>query len=118
MEDKKPKSGMALMIGMGKPDADEKMPDTPDEPEDQGEDKNYSITPPDGFEPPDDVQGSDQFDATIRCHMEDGMIVIDSINGIKTKEGDESEGQETDPDTSPPQQSLDQAMEAQKSYRG
>lgn len=130
--DKKPK-GMMLMIGMdhGKPKDsmpsksmpdDEPMPESGhDDEDDQPMAKNYDIDVPDGFEPPDDVQEGDQFDATVRCHMEDGKLCIDSINGIKTDGSDKTEGSETDKGTAPPEQkqpqSLDDAMKAQSSYK-
>ncbi len=110
------------MLGVSKPAAptdDEKMPegDMPSEgsPEDETEDKKWSIDMPPGFEPPDDAQEGDQFDITCRAHVEGDKLCIDSVNGIKTEEGAEEEGDSTDEATQP--QSMDDAMSAHKNAR-
>lgn len=140
-KEKKDPKGMALMIGVGmKPKKDDMPSAAPDDeempsseepmegsPEDMKEDKNWQIDVPEGFEPPDDVQGMDQFDITCRAHMEKDengtpKLCIDSVNGIKTEEGKEdNEGDEADESTAPPEQkspqTLDDAMKAHSSSR-
>lgn len=128
MDDKKPKGGMAIMIGIGKPkDAppadDEQMPEGGEPDGDEG--GEYKIPLPEGFQAPDDKQDGEPFDATIRCYTEGGQLCITSINGVKTKEGEDTEGEETDEKTLSDQsdqmpetpQSLDQAVAMQKKHK-
>lgn len=110
------------MIGMGKPpspppgDNEAMPPGGPDDEDTEAAGKNYEIDAPDGFQPPDDVQEGDEFDATIRGHMENGgkTLCIDSVNGIKTGDSEQNEGDETDKAAAPPEQSMDEAMMAQR----
>lgn len=126
-DDKKSPPGLMLMMGMGDKDKGEGSPT------DEAQDKNpFSLPMPRGFEPPSDTQGEEQFNITCRVHMDGDMIVVDSINGIKTDEG--SEGEEMDSESEPESsdaleeetpddsnavpKTLDDAVKKQYKYKG
>jgi len=80
-----------MILGMG----DKPKGDSMDE---SGE--NY-ITPPQGFEPPDDAKDGQSFDITVRCHMEGDKICPESINGMPMdSKGDSDDAGGTEEDDS------------------
>lgn len=106
--DTKKKSGLAILIGMGKPKdkaaegGDEQVDSMPpaiqSTESEQSEQQGQYITPPKGFQPPDDKQTGQSFSGTFRAHMDDdGNLCFDAINDIPMHdEGAETEEQEAE----------------------
>lgn len=100
--------GMAVLMAMGKPKAGDEMPaGEPDgdemPPDDQGgggqpeSEQGYSIKMPEGYQPPDGTEPGQGFDATVRAHVDDdGMLCIDSVDGIPTHKGGDAGAEETE----------------------
>jgi hypothetical protein len=78
--------GFAMILGMGgKPKAGSESGDSMEE-----QKENY-LTPPNGFEPPEDAKDGQSFDITARAHMDGDQICIESINGMPMDKGDQSD---------------------------
>lgn len=107
------KGGMAILMAMGKPKGGDEMPegepgDNPDDDEtpmgsgDAGSaqpesEQGYSIKMPEGYQPPDGTEPGQGFDATVRAHIDDdGMLCIDSVDGIPTHKGGDAGAEETE----------------------
>jgi len=72
------------------------------------------LIPPQGFTPPPEAVDGKSFDAVVRMKMEDGELVVESINGMPFDEAeefeDEMEVEEVTGDVE--EMSLDGAMRA------
>lgn len=118
METKK-KSGLAILIGMGKPkdggpkDTGETMSEGMHEvPDSQSteESKGQYIKPPVGFKPPDDKTSGESFTGTFRAHLdENGNLCFDAINDIPMH-SEESETPEQESEESPGEESSENEM--------
>lgn len=57
-----------------------------------------SISVPEGLELPEDAQEGSTFDLVANCKLENGMLVIEAIEGVpvaqESEEGEEGEGEE------------------------
>jgi len=42
-----------------------------------------SFAPPEGFAPPSDIEDGDAFEVVASVRMQDGRVVLDSVNGVK-----------------------------------
>ena len=82
--DSKPKGGLALMLGM-KPDAAS---------------ESY-ITPPKGFQPPDDVADGDAFSINARVRMKDGKLCVEAVNDIPMTGSEDGESAADESSESP-----------------
>ena len=42
-----------------------------------------SFAPPEGFVPPSDIEDGDAFEVVASVRMQDGRVILDSVNGVK-----------------------------------
>ena len=109
--DSQHKGGLAILMALGKgkppmgggggdemPPPDHAGPDGDEMPDGSEADAGYSIKMPEGYQPPDGTNPGQGFDATIRAHVDDdGMLCIDSVDGIPTHKGGDAGAEETEP---------------------
>lgn len=72
--------------------------------------KTFSLPVPDGLELPDEASNGKSFDIVANCKLEDGMLVIEALEGIPVapqKEGSDDSGEKE----SPPQKGFLAAIE-------
>lgn len=102
----------ALLMSVHKKGAADDSGQGADMDQDSAPSSPYEIPAPDGFQPPDGTEPGRKFDVTMKVHMDqNGMICIDSIEGIST--GQEADDDETQDEPPEPEDETSQAGEGQ-----
>lgn len=84
-------------------------------PEEKGEEsqENY-ITPPKGFQPPDDVAEGDAFSVNARVRMKDGKLCVEAVNDIPMGDHEDEESAADEESESPEMQKNEREMGMEK----